>query len=259
MAILVLTSTCCSPGVTSLAVGLALAWPRAVLLADCDPGAHQSVLAGYLGGQSPSGKGLLRVAEAHRDGRGLRDVILDQTMPLTGDRSASRLFLPGFTTSGSAALFSGVWSDLVEAFGRLDDTEMDVIVDAGRIVGQRPTPLVQSAALTCLVMRSNLRSVLSARVHGAAVRGHQDWIAAEAPTGLLLVGEGQPYGKQEIAKALAMPVLASIAFDPAAARHLSEGAPRPRKFESTGLAKSLHTTAVVLSGQMQQSADRIRS
>ena len=52
MAILLLTSAGGSPGVTTLAVGLALTWPRPVLLADCDPGAHQSILAGYLAGTS---------------------------------------------------------------------------------------------------------------------------------------------------------------------------------------------------------------
>src|SRR5688572_10927998 len=78
MAILMLTSTGGSPGATTLAVGLALTWPRPILLADCDPGAHQAILAGYLAGRSAGGKGLLRVAEAHRDRRPLREVILDQ-------------------------------------------------------------------------------------------------------------------------------------------------------------------------------------
>jgi len=54
-----LTSTGGSPGVTTLAVGLALTWPRPILLADCDPGAHQAILAGYLAGRSTSGKGLV--------------------------------------------------------------------------------------------------------------------------------------------------------------------------------------------------------
>ncbi len=83
MSILLLTSTSGSPGVTTLAVGLALTWPRPILLADCDPGAHQAILAGYLAGRSASGKGLLRVAEAHRDRRPLREVVLDQTLSLS--------------------------------------------------------------------------------------------------------------------------------------------------------------------------------
>src|SRR4029453_4732397 len=83
MGILLLTSTAGSPGVTTLAVGLALTWPRPILLADCDPGAHQAILAGYLGGCSAGGKSRLRVAEAHRDRRPLREAILDQTPPLS--------------------------------------------------------------------------------------------------------------------------------------------------------------------------------
>jgi hypothetical protein len=86
MAILLLTSTGGSPGATTLAVGLALTWPRPILLADCDPAAHQAILAGYLAGRSAGGKGLLRVAEAHRDRRPLREVVLDQTLPLSDRR-----------------------------------------------------------------------------------------------------------------------------------------------------------------------------
>src|SRR4051812_49193723 len=121
MAILVLTSTAGSPGVTTLAVGLALTWPRPILLADCDPGAHQAILAGYLAGRSTGGKGLLRVAEAHRDRRPLREAVLDQTLPLSIEQDIRRLFLPGFTKPSSAAHFAGVWDDLAEAFDRLAD------------------------------------------------------------------------------------------------------------------------------------------
>ena len=260
MAILVLTSTCSSPGVTSLAVGLTLAWPRSVLLADCDPGAHQSVLAGYLAGQTAEGKGLLRVSEAHRDGRALPEVVIDQTIPLALDPRFSRLFLPGFTRPGSASLFSGVWLELVEAFARLDDSGVDVIVDAGRIgTAGLPSPLVELSALTCLVLRSNLRSVLSARVHAANFTGQDSVGSADHGTGLILVGEGQPYDRREIGKALGVPVVASVVDDPDSAAHLSDGAPRPRKFDATPLAKSLHTTATSLHSHLQRSAERVRS
>lgn len=260
MAVLVLTSTCSSPGVTTLGVGLALAWPRSVLLADGDPGAHQSVLAGFLAGRSADGKGLLRVAEAHRDGRPLREVVLDQTIPLTTAIGPRRLFLPGFTKPGSASLFGGVWMDLAEAFDRLDDLQVDVIVDAGRVGAQGlPTPLLEFAAATCLVMRTSLRSVMSARVHSVTFKDQARVSANEGATGLILVGEGDPYRRQEISKALSMPVLATLPYDPTPARHLSDGRPRSRRFDSTPLAKSLHTTAGLLSSQMQRTADRIRS
>lgn len=260
MGILILTSTCAAPGVTTLALGLTLTWPRPVLLADCDPGAHQSVLAGYLAGQSAGGKGLLRVAEAHRDGRDLRDVVIDQSIPLTSESGQRRLFLPGFTKPGSASLFGGVWLDLSAAFDRLADAGFDVIVDAGRIGAQGlPVPMLESAALTCLVLSSNLRSVMSARVHIGSLTDQTRMGGSEHSSGLIVVGEGQPYGKQEITKALGLPVVATIAHDHAAAQHLSDGRPRPRRFDSSPLARSMHSAATSLSGHLQRTAARIGS
>jgi len=260
MAILILTSTSGSPGVTTLAVGLALTWPRSVLLADCDPGAHQAVLAGYLAGQSANGKGLLRVAEAHRDGRSLREVVVDQAIPLTTETADSRLFLPGFTKPGSANLFGGIWPELTDAFDRLNDVGMDVIVDAGRLGPQGlPAPLLEASALTCLVLRSNLRSVMSARVHSSAVQEPGRMGPSGGSTGLVVVGEGEPYGKQEISKALRLPVVATVAHDPASAQHLSDGKARSRKFDSSPLARSLHTTATAFSAHLSRTAARIGS
>lgn len=260
MAILALTSTSGSPGVTSLAVGLALAWPGSVLLADCDPGAHQAVLAGFLAGQSASGKGLLRVAEAHRDRRRLTEVIIDQAIPLAEDAEHSRTLLPGFSRPGSAGLFGAVWPDMVEAFERLDDVGIDVIVDAGRMGAQGlPQPLLDSAALVGLTLRSNLRSVMSARVHLPTLLDQGRFGTGDRSLGLVMIGSGEPYSSSEITKALGVPVLTTIANDPEPARHLSDGRPRPRKFDSSGLARSLHSAAATLSGHLQRSTEKIRS
>jgi len=261
MAILILTSTGGSPGVTTLAVGLALTWPRPVLLADCDPGAHQAILAGYLAGQSSHGKGLLRVAEAHRDRRPLREVVIDQSIPLTSEEGDRRLFLPGFTKPSSAAHFGGVWEDLADTFDRLSDVDVDVIVDVGRLGPAGPPPqLVERGALTAVVMRSSLRAVMSARVHLPTLR--DDARSAEstkAQLGLLLVGEGRPYGRSEITKALGVPVLGAVADDPASAGHLSDGLPRHRKFESAPLIKSIRGAATTLAATLQRTTELVRS
>ena len=248
MAILLLTSASGAPGVTTLGIGLALCWPRSVLLADCDPGAHQAVLAGYLAGTSAEGKGLLRVAEAHRDRR-----------PLTDDDSARRLVLPGCARPGSAGLFAAAWPELSEAFVALDDHGFDVIVDAGRLSHSGlPTALVERADLTALVLRSNLRSIVSARVHLLALREHPRLQASERSLGLILVGGGQPYGAREIGKSLGVPVVAEIADDVDTARHLSDGAPRSRRFDTSKLARSLHTTAAQLGARFERSSELVR-
>jgi hypothetical protein len=253
MAVVVLTSTSGAPGVTALAVGLSLAWPRSVLLADCDPGAHQAVLGGFLAGLSPDGKGLLRVAEAHRDRRPLTEVVLDQSLPLSVGHTHSRRFLPGFSRPGSANLFGGVWGDLMEAFDRLGEAEVDVIVDAGRIgPAGLPQPMLDRAGVLALVLRSSLRSVVSARVHLTSLKEEAAAAGSDRRLGLLVVGEGDPYGAGEIAKALGLPVLGTVAYDPGGAAHLSDGRARPRRFESSALNRSLHAIASALHERLQR-------
>lgn len=259
MAILLLTSASGSPGVTTLGVGLALTWPRSVLLADCDPGAHQAVLAGYLAGSSAAGRGLLRVAEAHRDRRPLTEVVIDQAIPLSDDDGVSRLFLPGFSRPSSSALFSAVWPDLTDTLAGLDDHGFDVIVDAGRISHSGlPAALVERADLTALVLRSDLRSIVSARVHLLGLREHPQLQTGQRSLGLIVVGTNQPYSAREIGKSLGAPVIAEIADDPATARHLSDGVPRARKHDSSKLARSLHTTAAHLASRFETSAELVR-
>ena len=259
MAILLLTSTTGSPGVTTLAVGLALTWPRPILLADCDPGAHQAILAGYLAGRSANGKGLLRVAEAHRDRRPLREAVLDQTLPLSAEEETRRLFLPGFTKPGSAMHFGGVWDDLAEALDRLGEVDIDVIIDCGRLgPNGLPAALLERSAVTAVVVRSTLRSIMSARVHLPTIRDHPRLSATErGHLGLIVVNEGRPYQRGEIARALDVPVITSIAHDPKAAAHLSDGIPRHRRFDSSPLVRSIRDASAQLSDTLQRSADLV--
>jgi MinD-like ATPase involved in chromosome partitioning or flagellar assembly len=257
MGILLLTSTAGSPGTTTLAVGLALTWPRPVLLVDADPGAHQAILAGYLAGRGANGKGMLRVAEAHRDRRPLREVVIDQTVTLSED-DGRRLFLPGFARAGSANHFGPVWEDLAETFDRLDDVDFDVIVDCGRLgPAGLPEPLVERSAVVAVVLTSSLRSVMSARVHLPVLQDQGR--ADQRRLGLIVVREGQPYGRGEIAKALQIPVLSTIVDDPKVASHLSDGRPRVRRFESSPLIRGIRDTASQLAENLQRSADTVRS
>ena len=259
MAILLLTSTGGSPGVTTLAVGLALTWPRPILLVDCDPGAHQAILAGYLAGRSAGGKGLLRVAEAHRDRRPLREAVLDQTLPLSAEEESRRLFLPGFTKPASALHFGGVWEDLAEAFERLGEVEIDVIIDCGRIgPSGPPAALLERSAVTAVVITSTLRSIMSARVHLPTLRDHPRLTSSDnGRLGLIVVDEGQPYRRGEIAKALEVPVITSIAYDRQSAAHLSDGRPRHRRFETSPLIRSLRDASSQLSSTLQRSAELV--
>jgi hypothetical protein len=229
------------------------------LLADCDPGAHQAILAGYLGGRSGGGKGLLRVAEAQRDRRPLREAVLDQTLPLSAEEESRRLFLPGFTKPASAIHFGGVWQDLAEAFDRLGEVDVDVIIDCGRIgPSGPPAALVERSALTAIVVSSTLRSIMSARVHLPTLHDHPRLNSSDhGHLGLIIVGEGQPYQRGEIVRALEVPVIASIAYDRQSAAHLSDGRPRHRRFDTSPLIRSIRDASSQLSSTLQRSAELV--
>ncbi len=257
MGVVVLTSAAGSPGVTTLAVGLALSWPRSVLLVDADPGAGHAVLAGFLRGRSAMGKGLVRVAEAHRERRPLREAVLDQTIELADDAAHRRLFLPGFTRIANGSLFGPVWPDLATTFTRLAEVEIDVLVDVGRLEPRGvPFPLVEAGSRVALVTRTSLRAVAAARA-AAPVLAEQARVAAADPPSVVLVGPGQPYGRREIATALGLPVLGEVGDDPRAAAVLSDGERRSRQFDRSDLVRSLHHLAEQLARGLQESAARV--
>jgi len=115
-----------------------------------------------------------------------------------------------------------------------------VIVDAGRLgLTGSPQPLLDSADATLLVIRANLPSVSAARSWAETAR--QPATGWQYP-GLLLIGEGQPYGGTEVSKVLGMPVVADLPDDPEAAAVYYRGANPPRHFESGPYIRGLKAT-----------------
>ena len=117
-----------------------------------------------------------------------------------------------------------------------------------------PGPLLDRSALVGLVLRSSLRAVLSARAHLPDLT-EQERLSTAGRTGLVLVGEGEPYGRAEITRALGVGVHAVVARDPASAEHLSDGRPRPRKFDTSPLVRSLRTAAAALAARLERSEE----
>lgn len=95
-----------------------------------------------------------------------------------------------------------------------------------------PDPLLRQADVVLLATRSQLPAIAAARTRAVSLRERlSDGGIGADRHGLLLVGDGRPYTAREIAKAVGPPVVASIAWDPAAADVLSVGADRPRRWE----------------------------
>lgn len=214
-----LVSAAGSPGVTSTALGLALHWPRPVVLVEADPSGGSGLLAGFFRGQLDQ-PGLVDLVIAHRSDL-LADALPRLLFPLEGSQ-ASVLF--GARSHEQAAGVAALWPPLLEVLSDLDPTGTDVIVDGGRLIPGWPRPLVNGADVTLLVVDSDLPSLAAARSWAATL------LAEETPghaTRLLVVGEGRPYSAREVARTLGVPVLASLEWAPGLARVYSHGQPPP--------------------------------
>lgn len=232
MTLTLLASVSGAPGTTTTALGLALQWPRPVLLADVDPSASQSISAGFLGaGSTAAGmSGMLRAGLASGTGG-----LLDLCEPLDAEDHA--LFLPGFVHPGAAALFSG-WRDLGEHFALLADR--DVLADLGRVGPQGPPrELIRAADELLLVTRSSLRSLVALGHHLPPLLELVESASAACAVSLAVVGPGRPYSSAEISAQFGLPVALEVEWAPAHAEVLSDAAPPPKRHESSAFARSL--------------------
>lgn len=220
MSVFLLASAGHSPGVTTLAVALATTSIGPSLLVDANPQPDQSVLAGYLQGTDPGGRGLGGFLQAHRERRPLESELSAMTISL-GEPGHD--FLPGFASPGVSALFSPAWPDLAAALASESGL---VVVDCGRIGGAGlPPALVKVAAGVLVVTGSRLVDLAALRLYLPEV------VVAADPerVGLIVMGPGRPYGSGEISARFGVPVWAKIAWRPAEAEVFAAGEPPPRR------------------------------
>jgi hypothetical protein len=248
MALIVLTSASGSPGVTTSALGLALTWPRPVLLVEADPTGGSAFLAGYFRGDLAHTAGLIDLALAHRDGS------LVEALPRVSVavRGSTVTLLPGIRAHGQSRSLVPLWEPLLVALKALEGTGQDVIVDAGRLgLAGSPDPLIYGADLTLLAVRSNLVALSGSRSWADTLRAEFDRAGAGSGLGVLLVGEGQPYSGANVSRVLQLSVTAAVAWDPPAAAVFSHGAQPSRRFDSSALPRSLRAAQTAIQSAIE--------
>lgn len=214
MSLLLLASAAHAPGTTSLAVALSVHSREETLLVDANREPDQSVLAGYLSGIDPQGRGLGSLLQTHRERRPLEAALAAATLPL----SAKAQFLPGFAHPGTVSLFAPVWPDLAAA---LLAQERSVIVDVGRIgTTGLPRSLVDACSGLAIVTRTGLPDLAALRLSLASTVE----AVGDDRVGLVLVGPDRPYSRTEIERQFGVPVWAEVAFQPEEAAVYSHGA-----------------------------------
>jgi hypothetical protein len=233
----VVTSGKAAPGVTTSVWALALAWPGPILAADCDP-AGGDMAAGLLAGRLVVDRGLLAWSSATRRGAPAlvsASALAEHSAQLPERESV--WFLPGFTTAAQGFSFTEeTWERLALAFERVPSVHgRDVIVDAGRLVGDRGNwPLFKAAERVMIVVRPSVRSVHAAQ--DALLRLRYE-LGDLAKVSALIVGDG-PYAPSEVIGALDIHLGARLPHDPSAAAVLSDGATAGPRFGRSALMRA---------------------
>lgn len=250
MAIIVLASASGAPGVTTTALGLALVWPRPVVLLDADPVGGSAILAGFCQGTVAHNDAMVSLALAHRDGR-LVWTLPSVLMTIPGTKVS---LLPGPRSHAQASSLSDLWPALAVELAGLQRNGQDVLVDAGRLgMAYSPSALVAAADQALLVLRSDLPAMAAARQWAA------DWVAAARDgsgaltVSGLVVGEGRPYSAAAVARTLQLPSAEAVAWDPDTAAALSAGRQASRKLSGTRLLKSLSGVAASIDQRLEAS------
>jgi hypothetical protein len=245
VAIVSLLSAKGSPGVTTLAVGLSLAWPvarpgRRSICVDADPVGGDTA-AGVLRGAAPADAGMLALATAR--GVAPLSAVDAAAVRLAPDDSAR--VIPGVPDAARSSALGLAWDVLVAASDQqgtpdpADPVGPDLVVDAGRVDPDGPVaPWLADSDFVALVVRPTLPAVAAAHRFAAA------WSAigaasAAVPLGLVVVDAPSDYPPGEVAAVVGADLLGVVPFDPAAARVHSDGAGPGRAFARSGYARAL--------------------
>ncbi|MFI8528386.1 hypothetical protein ACIGB8_28270 [Promicromonospora sukumoe] len=240
MAVIALCSASGSPGVTTTALGLAIAWPRPVLLVEADPVGGSAILAGWFQGAHDHDTGLLDVAFAAEPVAAALDRV---ALPI---KDGVR-FVPGVRSHLEARELGGLWGPLAGALAGLDASGQDVIIDAGRLgMADSPRLLLERADNTLLVTRTDLPALAAVRSHADLVVRTRAWKRA----GLLVVGPDRPYSGRGASKLLGLPLAGSVAYSPKDAETYHLGAPPRARFHKSGYVRSLVATARTLAAEI---------
>lgn len=222
MAVIALTSAKGSPGVTTTALAMTLAWSRPVLLVEADP-AGGDIMAGYVRAQLPTDRGISYLSVAARHDRLAEDFnahLIDIAQPKS---AVSRVLLAGVSDPAQAASVAPVWDRLALHFARLGraDSGTDVIIDCGRLTSNYPPlPLLAAADCVLLVVRTTLRSASSAK---PAIDLMRHGLGSRADRLGLVVVEGGEYPAGDVAKALHTPIAATMPWRAGEAAAVSDG------------------------------------
>lgn len=256
MAVVYLTSVAGSPGVTTASVGLALSWPRPVMLVEADISKPSGILPGYLRGQMDHSRGLTPLSVQHQRGQLTPRAVWEQSVQLGEDR----FLVPGFSNIVAAAgAGASFWNTLGSTLSAIAAQGADVLIDGGRFgIRDDRTALMQLADMVALVAHPVMPDIATVRARRRDLSetlahvGHDDWL------GLLLVDAlDEAFRDGEVSKAVQLPVLGRLANDPRTAAVFSVGAEPTPKTKKSALSRDLTLLPNVLKQAIRERRNKL--
>ncbi|WP_143030246.1 hypothetical protein [Pseudonocardia oroxyli] len=209
---------------TTTVLGLAASWPRPVIALDLDPQGGD-MLVGLGGGRVSATGGVVDVLAEAR----LGDLAGALGRHVIRPVKHGPLMLAGFGSSQAATAVD--WRRTADQLGSFCGA--DLLVDCGRLAHGHPsTAILDCSAAAFVLTRSNLAAVRHVARSAPLLE------TSAAPLRLVVVGPGQPYDADEIARACTLPIAAALPDDPAGARHWSGGVEPGARFHRGRLQRA---------------------
>lgn len=227
MSTLGIASLATSPGVTTTALALTMAWTRPVMLVEADVSKPSSVVAGLMQGALPPDTGLMGVAQAAGMQAVTEQDLWDFALALPQDDEAGmgRWVLPALSEPTAARQMRSFWPDLLRVLRDLDAHPVDAIVDLGRIEDRHGRhDLITDTDHLALLVRSDLGSVAALHAYLPALEADRAARGASETISVIVVDDlAHKLKSSQISRFLGVPVTGRIPHSPQAAAALSGG------------------------------------
>ena len=248
-----------SPGASTTALALTMAWPRPAILAECDPRGGD-VQWGLARGENIGSAGLLRLQLAARRNQSMSESVWEEVVALPGvaGDDVQKYWLPGLLNPREAGSID--WAGVARA---LSASGVDVIADCGTVFGdpvRAPRPIWNSADVVVLAVRSTMLGVRIGQIAASALQSDLMLTGLGADRlGSVVVQAPGGYPTRQVAAELeaTAPMLGSLPDDPVAAQQLAGFNPLGKRFSRSSLMKAAAELTQVL-GARGESVDPLR-